>query len=66
MNELPVDKLKTFGETPQPRFGHTLTLVNKNKAILFGGAISDSGKFVITNETNSFDFLTKKWKKLDC
>lgn len=41
-------------------------MVSKTKAVLFGGAIGDSGKFVITNETYLFDFESKRWKKLDC
>ena len=51
---------------PSARFGHTLNLISKTKAILFGGAIGDSGKFIITNETYIFDFEFKKWDKLDC
>jgi protein phosphatase len=53
------------GDVPPARFGHTMTLVTKSKAILFGGAIGDSGKFIITNEAYSFEFTSKKWKKLE-
>ncbi|EAR82584.2 serine/threonine-protein phosphatase (macronuclear) [Tetrahymena thermophila SB210] len=59
-------KIQGGGDTPAPRFGHTLTLISKSKAVLFGGAIGDSGKFIITNETYIFDYELKKWKKLEC
>lgn len=34
--------------------------------MLFGGAVGDSGKFIITNETYLFDFELRRWKKLEC
>jgi protein phosphatase len=58
--------LSLGSDTPAPRFGHTLTLVSKTKAILFGGAVGDSGKFIITNETYLLDYEIKRWRKLDC
>ena len=66
MGDVNVEKIKVTGDVPAPRFGHTLTLISKNKAVLFGGAIGDSGKFVITNEAYLFEFTQKRWKKLDC
>jgi hypothetical protein len=38
-----MESIKFTGDSPQPRFGHTITLVSKTKAILFGGAIGDTG-----------------------
>lgn len=52
------------GEVPSPRFGHSFTMVSKTKAVLFGGAVSVAGNFVITNETYLYDFVTSNWKKL--
>ena len=43
------------GDQPSPRFGHTITLISKTLAILFGGAIGDTGKYTITGDTYSFD-----------
>ena len=72
MRKIPIDEIKTNGDTPTPRFGHTFTPVSKNKAVLFGGAVSlagnhqnNAGKFIITNETFVFDFQTNVWKKLN-
>lgn len=65
MTELNLEKLKVTGDVPAARFGHTFSLVSKNKAVLFGGAVGDSGKFIITNDTYLFDFSTKRWKKLE-
>ena len=68
MSQLNFQQVKPLGgsDIPAPRFGHSLTLVSKNKAVLFGGAIGDSGKFIITNESYLFDFDLKRWKKLEC
>jgi predicted outer membrane repeat protein len=43
MKKILWEKIKVNGDIPQPRFGHTFTIISKNKAILFGGAISLSG-----------------------
>jgi protein phosphatase len=32
------ERIEVFGNNPMPRFGHTITFINKGKAILFGGA----------------------------
>lgn len=45
MRKLPNEKVKTNGETPSPRFGHTFTMVSKTKGVLFGGAVSMAGIF---------------------
>jgi len=57
--------LETLGSTPQSRFGHTMTLVTETKAVLFGGATGDTGKYSITGETYSFDLLTRIWRKIE-
>jgi hypothetical protein len=54
-----------FGEVPQARFGHTITLVSKTKVVLFGGATGDTGKYSMTGETYLFNILTKTWSKLN-
>ena len=60
-----MEKLDVIGNIPQARFGHTITFITKGKAILFGGATGDTGRFSITGETYSFDVSTKVWKKVD-
>jgi len=57
--------IKVSGDVPLPRFGHTITLVSKTKAVLFGGATGDTGKYSITGETYVFDCILRKWRKLD-
>ena len=42
---------QTFGETPFPRFGHTVNIISNTKVILFGGATGDVGKYSITGDT---------------
>jgi protein phosphatase len=71
MKALQADKIKVTGDVPSPRFGHTLTMVSASKAVLFGGAVSAQStaditvdRFVITNETYLFDFVTSVWSKL--
>jgi diadenosine tetraphosphatase ApaH/serine/threonine PP2A family protein phosphatase len=60
-----MEKLEVFGSTPAPRFGHTITLISKTKAILFGGATGDTNKYSITADVYSFDLTNKLWKKLE-
>lgn len=54
-----MQKIEAFGEVPLARFGHTVTLVSKKKAVLFGGATGDTGKYVITGDTYIFEIPTK-------
>ncbi len=60
-----VEELDVYGDTPQARFGHTITLVSKTKVVLFGGATGDTGKYSMTGETYLFNILTKTWSKLN-
>ena len=60
-----MEKLEVFGNLPQSRFGHTVTLISKTKIILFGGATGDTGRYSITGDTFSFDITTRYWKKID-
>ena len=60
-----MEKLEVTGNIPLARFGHTITYISKGKAILFGGATGDTGKYSITGETYSFDIVSKMWKKVE-
>ena len=51
-------------KAPQARFGHTVTMVNKYKVVLFGGATGDTGKFSMTGETWIFNMFLKTWTEL--
>ena len=50
---------------PQARFGHTITMVNRNKVVLFGGATGDTGKYSMTGETYIFNMFLKTWTELN-
>ena len=54
-----------MGDVPQARFGHTMTLVSKSTAVLFGGATGDSGKYSMTGETYLFKMPSKEWIKVN-
>lgn len=58
------EALDVIGEIPQARFGHTITIVCKNKVVLFGGATGDTGKYSMTGETFMYNILNKSWQKL--
>ncbi len=58
------DELEVYGDVPQARFGHTITLVSSSKVVLFGGATGDTGKYIMTGDTFLFNILTKSWTKL--
>lgn len=47
MNRILPNKIKTTGDIPHARFGHTFTMISKYKAVLFGGAVSENGTFNI-------------------
>ena len=69
-NDHFIENFDVRGEIPQARFGnnysgHTLTLVNKTKAVLFGGATGDTGKYSITGDTYCLDLLTKTFTKIE-
>lgn len=57
------------GDAVQARFGHTITPIGKEKAILFGGAVGDpnkaSDKYVMTGDTYLCDYIQRKFKKLE-
>lgn len=38
-----MERVDFAGDSPQARFGHTITPIAKDKAILFGGAVGDTG-----------------------
>ena len=59
-----VESLEVFGDIPQARFGHTITIVSKSKVVLFGGATGDTGKYSMTGETFLYNILNKTWQKL--
>ena len=59
------EELEVFGDIPQARFGHTVTLVSNSKAVLFGGATGDTGKYIMTGDTYLFNILNKSWSKLN-
>jgi hypothetical protein len=66
-NKVPgstVEDVEVNGEIPQARFGHTVTIVAKQKVVLFGGATGDTGKYSMTGETYMFNILNKQWTKL--
>lgn len=54
------------GDSPKARFGHTMTPIGKERAILFGGAVGDnSSKYVITGDTFLCEYFNKRFKKLE-
>ena len=48
---------------PEKRFGHTITIISKERAVVFGGAVGDN-IYKITNDTFCFNSLTQKWTVL--
>ena len=45
---------------PEKRFGHTITIVSKERAVVFGGAVGDS-VYKITNDTFCYNSTLNKW-----
>ena len=59
-------KMDASGKAPSSRFGHTLTMVNSNKLVLFGGAVGDTKNFTFSNETFSLNLSNMTWSQLEC
>ena len=73
-----INEIEDTNNIMTPRFGHTLTLVNKTdenpKAVLFGGkkknnnylgATGAGGHFSINSDTFLYFIKTEKWGKLN-
>ncbi len=45
-----MERVEFTGDSPQARFGHTITPISKDKAILFGGAVGDTGTNILNKE----------------
>ena len=43
-----MERVEFTGDSPQARFGHTITPISKDKAILFGGAVGDTATALLT------------------
>jgi len=43
-----MEKCQFGGDSPQARFGHTITPISNDKALLFGGAVGENGIFILT------------------
>lgn len=59
-----IEQLNTVGNSPLPRFGHSITYYAKDKVCLFGGATGTTGQFSITDNTYTLDLITKVWRKV--
>ena len=42
-----MERVEFVGDSPGARFGHTITPTGKDKAILFGGAVGDTGTIIL-------------------
>ena len=56
--------VKTNGDKPLPRFGHSLVKINPIKICIFGGAVGEVRKITYSNETYIYNMMTKIWFKL--
>ena len=59
------EKIEMTGDIPLPRFGHTVTVISKHKAILFGGATGDAGKYTMTGDVYLLNTVKRCWIKLN-
>ena len=48
---------------PEKRFGHTITMISKERAVVFGGAVGDN-VYKITNDTFCYNSVNNKWSAL--
>ena len=66
---MEIDIINIIDNDMSPRFGHTITLINRTKdqrkAILFGGATGSDGHFSINSDTFVYYIEKKLWVKLN-
>lgn len=65
VSEKMFEPIEVSGDIPLSRFGHTITTLNKHKAVLFGGATGDTGKYSMTGDTYVFNVAKRNWQKLN-
>ena len=54
-------QVESSGNKPSSRFGHSITLINSVKTVLFGGAVGDIRNFHFANDTYVFNLMTRMW-----
>ena len=64
-SQIELTKIEHQGEIPKNRFGHTLVPITKTKLCLFGGSVGDSQKLNYSNDTYTYNVLTKIWQKIN-
>ncbi len=57
-------EIQCTGTVPPPSFGHTATMVGKNRVVLFGGAIEQDHKYVMTDAVYVYSIYKREWTKL--
>ena len=64
-----IEKVTTYGNIPLAKFGHSCSLISRNRLIVFGGASGNVGNYAITNDTFCLNMqsnpLTFTWRKLE-
>lgn len=65
MESSAIEQFETQGNSPLPRFGHSITYYAKDKVCLFGGATGTTGQFSITDNTYTLDLNTHVWRKVE-
>ena len=58
-------KVDSSGNKPSSRFGHSITLINPVKTVLFGGAVGDIRNFHFANDTYVFNLMTRIWVQIN-
>lgn len=62
--QISFENIDALGDIPSARFGHTITVVSPQKAVLFGGATGSSDHPVTNNDTYIFTASVNIWAKL--
>jgi len=59
-------RLPERGDVPAPRFGHTMTLLNDQCVVLFGGAVGtgEGGHYTITADSYTLELPSNRWARI--
>jgi len=61
MESVSWSKVQCKGIMPPASFGHTAVKISKNLIVLFGGASSSDGKYIMTSDTYLYDIIKSEW-----
>ena len=55
------EEIDSTGTIPPKIFGHSITIINKTKVVLFGGMFEEDGNLTMSNSLYVYNVYKKEW-----